>query len=110
MKLVTFDLCGRDRLGAVVEGRVVDLNASLTTALFSFTLSWGELVYGLTFISSGVKKPLAVGVVAELVCGNVFFWGSLMAGALLASLPVVGIYAFFTGHFVSGLMAGATKY
>ena len=107
---MTFDLCGRDRLGAVVEGRVIDLNASLTAALFSFTLSWGELVYGLTFISSSVKKPLAVGVVAELVRGDVFFWGSLMAGARLASLPVVAIYALFTEHFVGGLTTGATKY
>lgn len=82
----------------------------LTAALFSFTLSWGELVYGLTFISSSTQKPLAVGVVAELVRGDVFYWGSLMAGALLASLPVVIIYSLFTDQFVGGLTAGATKY
>ena len=110
MKLVTFDLCGRDRLGAVVEGRVVDLNASRTAALFNFTLSRGERVCGLRFLSSSVTRPLAVGVVAELVRGDVFFWGSLMAGARLASLPVVAIYALFTEHFVGGLTTGATKY
>jgi multiple sugar transport system permease protein len=81
----------------------------VTAALFSFTLSWGELVYGLTFISSSTEKPLAVGVVAELVRGDVFYWGSLMAGALLASVPVVVVYALFTDQFVGGLTAGAMK-
>lgn len=102
---------GLTRLGTLVRIVLpVARPGIVTAALFSFTLSWGELVYGLTFISSSVKKPLAVGVVAELVRGDVFFWGSLMAGALLASLPVVVIYAFLTEHFVSGLTAGATKY
>lgn len=102
---------GLTRLGTLVRIVLPVARPGIVTAgLFSFTLSWGELVYGLTFISSSVKKPLAVGVVAELVRGDVFFWGSLMAGALLASIPVVAVYAFFTEHFVGGLTAGATKY
>jgi multiple sugar transport system permease protein len=80
----------------------------VTAGLFSFTLSWGELVYGLIFISSSVKKPLAVGAVAELVRGVVFSWASLMAGALLASIPVVAVYALLTDQFVGGRTAGAT--
>ncbi len=102
---------GLSRLGTLIRIVLpVARPGIVTAALFSFTLSWGELVYGLTFISSSTKKPLAVGVVAELVRGDVFYWGSLMAGALLASLPVVAVYALFTDQFVGGLTAGATKY
>lgn len=102
---------GFTRLGTLVRIVLPVARPGIVTAgLFSFTLCWGELVCGLTFISSGVKKPLAVGVVVELLRGDVFFWGSLMAVALLASIPVVAVYAFFIEHFVSGLTAGATKY
>ena len=63
-----------------------------------------------SFISSSTEETLAVGVVAELVRRDVFYWGSLMAGALLASLPVVVVYSLFMDQFVGGLTAGATKY
>jgi multiple sugar transport system permease protein len=54
-------------------------------------------------------KTLPVGVVNELIRGDVFFWGSLMAGALLGSVPVAVIYSFFVEHYVAGLTAGAVK-
>lgn len=79
-------------------------------ALFTYSLSWSEFLYGMSFVSSSVNKPLSVGVVQELVFGDVFFWGSLMGGALLASVPVVVIYSFFTDYFVAGLTKGAVKY
>jgi multiple sugar transport system permease protein len=80
-----------------------------TVALFSFSLSWSQFLYGVAFVSSSPEKPLAVGVVSELVRGDVFYWGSLMGGALLASVPVVVLYAFFARYFISGLTAGAVK-
>jgi len=87
----------------------VALPGVVTATLFSFTLAWGEFIYAVTFIASGPKKTLTAGTVAELVRGDVFYWGPLMAGALLASVPVVVAYGFLMDYYVSGLVSGATK-
>ena len=87
----------------------VALPAVVTATLFAFTLAWGELIYAMTFISSGPYKTLTAGVVAELIRGDIFYWGPLMAGALLASVPVVVAYGFLMDYYVSGLVSGATK-
>jgi multiple sugar transport system permease protein len=81
----------------------------VTAALFAFTLAWGEFIYALTFISTTNLKTVTAGVVVNLIRGDVFFWGSLMAGALVASLPVVLLFSLFLDHYVSGLTAGAIK-
>jgi multiple sugar transport system permease protein len=88
----------------------VALPGVVTATLFSFTLAWGELIYAMTFIASGTHKTLTAGAVAELIRGDVFYWGPLMAGALLASVPVVIAYGFLMDYYVSGLVTGATKY
>jgi multiple sugar transport system permease protein len=81
----------------------------LSAGIFAFTLSWNEFIYALVFTTSTDIKTIPVGVVTELVKGDVFFWGSLMAGALLGSVPVALIYSFFVEHYVAGLTAGAVK-
>ncbi len=80
----------------------------ISAGIFAFTLSWNEFIYALTFVSSSEVKTVPVGVVTELVEGDVYHWGSLMAGALLGSLPVAVLYSFFVEHYVSGL-TGAVK-
>ncbi len=80
----------------------------ISAGIFAFTLSWNEFIYALTFVSSSEVKTVAVGVVTELVEGDVYHWGALMAGALLGSLPVAIIYSFFVEYYVSG-MTGAVK-
>ncbi|MCE2678628.1 MAG: carbohydrate ABC transporter permease [Burkholderiaceae bacterium] len=80
----------------------------ISAGIFAFTLSWNEFIYALTFISSSEVKTVPVGVVTELVEGDVYHWGSLMAGALFGSLPVAVLYSFFVDHYVSG-MTGAVK-
>jgi len=77
--------------------------------LFAFTLSWNEFIYALTFTSSSDEFTAAVGVTSELIRGDIYFWGSLMAGAVLGSVPIVIIYVFFLDYYVSGLTAGAVK-
>ena len=77
--------------------------------LFSFTLCWNEFLYTLVFIQDELQKTLSVGVLTELVRGDIYFWGSLMASCLMGSLPVIVIYAFFMDYYVSGLTAGAIK-
>src|SRR5207245_405634 len=78
--------------------------------LFAFTLSWNEFIYALTFTSSSAQLTASVGVTSELIRGDIYFWGSLMAGALLASLPVVILFVFLLGRFVSGLAGGVPQW
>jgi len=78
-------------------------------ALFGFTLTWNEFIYALTFVSQTANKTAVVGVTADLIRGDIYYWGSLMAGAVLASVPIVICYVFFLDYYVSGLTAGAVK-
>jgi len=78
-------------------------------ALFAFTFSWNEFIYALTFTSSSDQITASVGVTSELIRGDIYYWGSLMAGAVLASVPIVILYVFFLDYYVSGLTAGAIK-
>jgi multiple sugar transport system permease protein len=78
-------------------------------ALFAFTLSWNEFIYALTFTSSSAEITASVGITSELIRGDIYFWGSLMAGAVLGSVPIVILYVFFLDYYVSGLTAGAVK-
>ena len=80
----------------------------ISAGIFAFTLSWNEFIYALTFIQSSEQKTVPVGVITELVEGDVYHWGSLMAGALLGSLPVAILYSFFVEHYVAS-MTGAVK-
>lgn len=80
----------------------------LSAGIFAFTLSWNEFIYALVFLSSPEQKTVPVGVTSELIRGDVFFWGPLMAGALLGSIPVALAYSFFVEHYVAGL-TGSVK-
>lgn len=80
----------------------------ISAGIFAFTLSWNEFIYALTFVSSSEVKTVPVGVITELVEGDVYHWGALMAGALFGSLPVAILYSFFVEHYVAG-MTGAVK-
>jgi multiple sugar transport system permease protein len=81
----------------------------ITAGIFAFTLTYQEFIYALTFISASANKTIAYGVTTDLIRGDVFYWGSLMAGALLGAIPVAIIYAFSLDHFIHGLTAGALK-
>jgi len=101
---------GCSRVGAIV--RVImplSLAGMLTVAIFAFTLSMQDFVYALTFVSSSDQKVVNIGVVTELIRGDVFYWGSLMAGALIAGVPVAILYSFFLDYFIKGITGGAVK-
>jgi multiple sugar transport system permease protein len=87
----------------------VVLPGILTAAIFAFTLSFQEYVYGLTFISSTANRTLPVGISVEMVRGDVYFWGPLMASAVLGSVPVVLVYGLSLDYFISGMTTGAVK-
>ncbi|MFL5128102.1 MAG: carbohydrate ABC transporter permease, partial [Microvirga sp.] len=80
----------------------------ISAFIFCFTLCWNEFIYALTFISSSVNKTVPVAIVNEFVDGDIYRWGSLMAGALVGSLPLVVLYSFFVEHYVAA-MTGAVK-
>jgi multiple sugar transport system permease protein len=81
----------------------------LTVAIFAFTLGMQEFVYAFTLVTQSTHKPVTIGVPTELIRGDVYFWGSLMAGALLAGIPVAILYNFFLDYFVEGITGGAIK-
>ncbi len=80
----------------------------ISAGIFCFTLSWNEFIYALAFIQSSEKKTVPVAILTELVTGDVYQWGALMAGSLLGSLPVAIFYSFFVDYYVSSI-TGAVK-
>jgi multiple sugar transport system permease protein len=101
---------GCSRLGAMFRVVLpVSFPGLLTIVIFAFTLVLQEYVYGLTFVSSSSEKLVTLGVVTDLVRGDVFFWGPLMAGALIVALPVALVYNIFLDTFVRGITGGAVK-
>jgi len=81
----------------------------ISAGIFAFTLSQNEFLYALIFLTQSAVRTVPVGVISELIRGDVFYWGQLMAGALLGSVPVAIIYSFFVEHYVAGLTAGSVK-
>jgi len=102
------DGCGQ--LGALLRVVLpVSWPGVITAIIFSFTLSMQDFLYALAFVSISEEKPVPLGVATELIRGDIYFWGSLMAGALIASIPIVIVYVLFLDYYVSGLTAGAVK-
>src|SRR6267143_1873989 len=81
----------------------------ISAGIFAFTLAQNEFLYALLFLSRSSVRTVPIGVVGELIRGDAFYWGQLMAGALLGSVPVALIYSFFVKYYVAGLTAGAVK-
>ena len=81
----------------------------ISAGIFAFTLSQNEFLYALIFLTKSSVRTVPVGVIAELIRGDVFYWGQLMAAALLGSIPVAIIYSFFVEHYVAGLTSGSVK-
>ena len=101
---------GYSRVGALVKVVLpLSISGLLTVVVFAFTLSMQEFIYALAFISVSAQKTVSIGVPTELVRGDVFRWGPLMAAALVASIPVAVLYTFFLDRFIAGFTMGAIK-
>ena len=81
----------------------------ISAGIFAFTLSWNEFIYGFVLVTSNEVRTIPVGVITQLVAGDLYAWGPLMAAALLGSIPVVLLFSFFVEQYVAGLTAGALK-
>jgi len=101
---------GYSRFGAFLRVILpISMAGLLTVVIFSFTMVMQEFVYALTFISSSDNLTVSVGVPTFLVHGDVYFWGSLMAGCFIASVPIAILYNFFVDRFIAGFTVGAVK-
>jgi multiple sugar transport system permease protein len=101
---------GDSRFGAFLHVVMpLSMPGILTVVIFAFTLSMQEFVYALTFVSSTAQKTVTVGVPTDLMRGDLFLWGSLMAAALIAGIPMAIVYNLFLDRFVAGITAGAIR-
>lgn len=87
----------------------LSLSGIIAVVVFTFTLTLHEFIYALTFISSSANKTISVGVPIELVRGDVFFWQSLLAAALIVAIPIGVFYNLFLNRLVEGFTMGAVK-
>ena len=87
----------------------VALPGIIAATIFAFTVAWGAFLYPLAYLYTSNQMVLTVGIISDLIRGDVFQWGKIMAACLLASLPPIVIYAFLMDYYVAGLTAGATK-
>jgi multiple sugar transport system permease protein len=87
----------------------VALPGIIAATIFAFTVSWAAFVYPMAFLYSSDQQVLTVGTVTSLIRADVYKWGMLMAGALVAAAPPLVIYAFLMDYYIAGLTAGATK-
>jgi multiple sugar transport system permease protein len=81
----------------------------LTVVIFSFSLVVNEFVYAITFISSTEAKTISAGVPTELIRGDVFYWGALMAATLIPAIPLALLYNIFLNRFIAGFTGGAFR-
>lgn len=101
---------GASRLQAMLRiDMPLVLPGVISVFFFAFTLSWGEYMYALTFMTQKAAFTVPLGMVNEAQVGDLYFWGKLMAGAVLGSAPVVIVYSFLMDYYLSGMTAGAIK-
>lgn len=101
---------GHSRFGAFVKIVIpISIAGILTVVIFTLTLVMQEFVYALTFITAARNYTVSVGVPTFLVHGDVYFWGSLMAGCFISSVPIAILYNFFVDRFIAGFTVGAIK-
>ena len=81
----------------------------IAATIFAFTVGWGAFIYPLAYLYTGDQLTLTVGIISDLIRGDVFLWGKIMAACVLGALPPVVIYAFLMDYYIAGLTAGATK-
>jgi multiple sugar transport system permease protein len=101
---------GYSRVEAVVRTVFpLALPGIFTVVVFTFTLTMQDFIYALAFVSSSSSMTVSVGVPTVLIRGDVFYWQSLMASAIIVAIPVALLYNVFLGRFIRGFTLGAVK-
>jgi multiple sugar transport system permease protein len=81
----------------------------IAASIFAFAVSWGQFLYPLAYIYTADHMPMTIGIFTNLIKGDVFSWGKIMAGCVIGAAPPILVYAFLMDYYVAGLTAGATK-
>jgi multiple sugar transport system permease protein len=81
----------------------------LTVVIFSFSLVVNEFIYSITFISSSANRTISAGVPNDLIRGDVFQWGAIMAAVFIPSIPLALLYNTFLNRFIAGFTGGAFR-
>jgi len=81
----------------------LSMSGIATTAVFAFTLSMQEYLYAVVLASPVEEKVITVGLPTMLIRGDIYFWGSLMAGALLVGIPAALLFNLVLDRFIKGL-------
>jgi multiple sugar transport system permease protein len=100
---------GCDRLAVLWRVTLpLSLPAVAVVALFSFTQAWNEFLYALVFTNSQASRTVTVGL-TQMLGDDVFFWGQMMAGAVMAAVPSVVMYTTAQRLVIRGLTVGGIK-
>ena len=79
----------------------------LITAIFAFSLSMQEYLYPVVYVAPRSEQVVTVGLATSLIRGDIFFWGSLMAGGLIVGVPIAILYSLVLDEFIQGLTGAA---
>jgi multiple sugar transport system permease protein len=101
---------GYSRLAAFTRIVIpLTLPGIVAVVVFAFTLTAHEFIYALAFISPSDAKTISIGVPTELIRGDVFFWQSLQAAAILVAVPIAFAFNLLLERFITGFTMGAVK-
>ena len=101
---------GYSRLGAFARVVIpLSLPGVVAVVVFAFTLTAHEFIYALAFVSPSANKTVSIGVPTELIRGDVFFWQSLQAAAILVAVPIAFAFNLLLERFITGFTMGAVK-
>ncbi len=104
-------LCdGATRMGAFRDIILPQLLPGIiSTALFTFILSWNEYLYALVLVNSDSSRPLTTGVMNMLISSFNIEWSLLMAASVMMSVPLIIVFAFLQSYLTRGFGAGGVK-
>lgn len=101
---------GASRMGAFRDVILPQLLPGIiSTALFTFILSWNEYLYALVLVNSDGARPLTTGVMSMLISAFNIEWSLLMAASVMMSVPLIVAFAFLQGYLTRGFGAGGVK-
>jgi len=101
---------GASRMGAFRDVIFPQLLPGIiSTALFTFILSWNEYLYALVLVNSDASRPLTTGVMSMLISAFNIEWSLLMAASVMMSVPLIVIFAFLQSYLTRGFGAGGVK-
>ena len=78
-------------------------------AIQAFLANWNSFLFPLIFVDSDRLRTLPVGLALLSQTEHSVDWGFLMAGATVASLPVLAVFVASQRQILSGILAGAEK-